>query len=432
LSLEHCQWISRYGEDLSGETAADLLRVRDELRSLEAETEADKQHIQAKLLRVCDNCRAAETALREASAQRVARQDEKEMLAELLEAVTLKAIQISNVINDIDVGGDEAKSARKEGEGRGEAEEEEEGEEEEEEEDDDDDDEDGGESDEEGSESNGSGSSPQTSTQKQQAKHATAAADSPRRRIRRAPGKGATASSSFVVTEGVEDNRSSRRLSLTMPNWLSKMTRPTTVVVVEPLQAEEQLPPSPDNSDSVAPPSPQSKSWRAIELMDIGGGGSGDINGTRNRSFSASSSSAAARPSTTASTSSTPLAAIKALGSKINKSLGRAFRRGGRAKKGVAFHAGYLDPHQPPPRSRFDIEQSSQLCQRRIIAIQRKLTQARSALSEAVACESVAHVELEEAKERKRCLCDQLQLLVEESQRARSARLSEVAEKYSV
>jgi len=430
LSLEHCQWLSRYGEELSGETAADLLRVRDELRSLETETEADKQHIQAKLLRACDNCRAAETALREASAQRVARQDEKEMLAELLEAVTLKAIQISNVINDIDVGGDEAKRTREGGEGRGETEEEEE----EEEEDDDDDEEEGGrDSDEEGSEGNGSGSSPQTSTQKQQAMQATAAADSPRRRVRRAPGEGATASSSFVVTEGLEESRFSRRLSLTMPNWLSKMTRPTTVVMVEPLQTEEQFPPSPVNSDSVAPPSPQSKSWRAIELMDIGGGGSGDINGTRNRSFSASSSSAAARPSTTASTSSTPLAAIKALGSKINKSLGRAFRRGGRAKKGGAFHAGgFLDPQQPPPRSRLDIEQSSQLCQRRIIAIQRKLTQARSALSEAVAYESVAHVELEEAKERKRCLCDQLQLLVEESQRARGARLSEVAEKYSV
>jgi hypothetical protein len=433
LSLEHCQWLSRYGEELSGETAADLLRVRDELRSLETETETDKQHIQAKLLRACDNCRAAETTLREASALRVTRQDEKEMLAELLEAVTLKAIQISNVINDIDLCGDVVKETKvaidkvKGRDGKGKVEEEEEEADEDEDDDDDDEDEER-DSDEEGGERNGS-----SSHQKQEAVFATATADSPRRRVRRMPGAGATALS-FVVTERPEEDRSSRRPSLTMPNWLSKMTRPTNVVIVESLHAEGQFLPSPVNSDSVAPSSPQSRRWPLIELMDIGGVSGGNIGSFRTRSFSVSLSSPAARPSITSSSSSssTPLAAIKSLGSKINKSLGRAFRRGGR-KRGDASHTGgFLDPQQPPPQSRLDIEQSSQLCQRRIIAIQRKLSQACSALREAVASESIAHIELEEAKERKRCLCDQLQLLVEESQRARSARLSEVAEKYSV
>ena len=148
----------------------------------------------------------------------------------------------------------------------------------------------------------------------------------------------------------------------------------------------------------------------------------------------AAAATAALRPS--------PLgAALKAIGKGIRSISKGIQRRAGRRKKrassleleaeAAAAAAAIAVDLEGPPSLQL-LEQQSQLCQRRLIAIQRKLNQASNAEDEARRRVAAASVELEEMKEHKRSLCDQLQLVVETANRERSAKLAAVADKYAV
>jgi len=63
---EATNWLLRYGAILSEEMALDMLRVRDELCSLEQRTELDKQQLQQKILHSCEAVRSSEGDLAEA------------------------------------------------------------------------------------------------------------------------------------------------------------------------------------------------------------------------------------------------------------------------------------------------------------------------------------------------------------------------------
>lgn len=53
-------WLMRYGATLEGATAKEMLKVRDELKDMEVQIDEDKRNIQEKIVHACEVCRRAE------------------------------------------------------------------------------------------------------------------------------------------------------------------------------------------------------------------------------------------------------------------------------------------------------------------------------------------------------------------------------------
>lgn len=64
---EASNWLLRYGDTLEGAKALEMLRIRDELKGLEVQIDMDKQNIQEKIVNACEVCRTAEEDLANAS-----------------------------------------------------------------------------------------------------------------------------------------------------------------------------------------------------------------------------------------------------------------------------------------------------------------------------------------------------------------------------
>ena len=440
LGPDHSQWLSRYGEELSEDMVRDVLNVRDELRALELQTENDKQSIQARILRACESCRAAEGEVRDAKEQSEKCQVHRQTLLSLLANVTQTAAGIRDDLEAVQ--GDWAVVPRPSG-WDGDSKLESPAEmvmSSEDLVDPDDEDSCSSKSAEEDQEQDKGTGQSQTPKMPQPKRNTELL----RRRLRLGDCSGEGEGEGGGGGGGGDgcQNSSSRKKSITA--WVSGLTRtrddtPSPLPLLDP--SPSLLTSEPGDLHGSKLPLPSTTRDGAIELVDFlpvvplqvlsslpqedadprrmrprGGGGGG---GTRPSQIGA---------------------ALKAIGSRLNKSIGKAFR--GRRKMGSP--GGVLAELEievddttwrtsggASPPSLQVIEQQSQLCQRRLIAIHRKLAHASQAL-DAANCKIIsATVELDEAKEHKRSLCDQLQRVVEESNRLRSSRLAEVAEKHS-
>ena len=95
---------------------------------------------------------------------------------------------------------------------------------------------------------------------------------------------------------------------------------------------------------------------------------------------------------------------------------------------------GRIDPAAVAERDLKDrlakLGEESQKCQRNVIIINRAIAVTETRLTEAYTWLDAATTSLDEASQWKKSLCDQLQLLVEDTNRGRSQRLQHVANNY--
>ena len=63
--LSDSKWLQRYGEGVSEDIAHEMLRIWDDLLSMEKQVDIDKQLIKSKLLKACESCRDVEDSYKD-------------------------------------------------------------------------------------------------------------------------------------------------------------------------------------------------------------------------------------------------------------------------------------------------------------------------------------------------------------------------------
>lgn len=416
-------WLARYGEDFNPEVALELLKARDELQNIEIQTEGDKESLQAKILKACETCRAVELDMNNAKHQFTLFQDEKDMLVALLEAANLNAAQVAIDFNYTNIdwnSTDQAEIA--------------------------------GKSEDEGSD------------------ESSADSDEDIRELRANPPTKRRPSTNFKdmgldPQTATGRNSFDRKSDYSVSSWINSITRMSRVGTPSPTNeivqsdsfdnendAFSEHPPIPLHTLCLRPQplaacEPHERSVPMISSDTIDTPSSNLLQSHGSLAFKKDDITKTSRYGNHKRAESSNLfgSAWKAIGHRLKSG---AFVRPFRSNRSASpnepkiisdfvndntLHLSVsVGPGPHSPRSRRIIEEQSQLCQRRIIAIQRKLNAASHSLEEARTRESSFCVEFEEAKERKRSLCDQLQLVVVESNQRRSSKLADIAEKYSM
>ena len=101
---EATNWLLRYGAILTEDMSLDMLRVRDELCSLEVRTELDKQKLQQKILHSCEAVRSSEADIEEADRLMLRFMEKIESLDERLKRTISAAETLSKAVLGVEIG----------------------------------------------------------------------------------------------------------------------------------------------------------------------------------------------------------------------------------------------------------------------------------------------------------------------------------------